>query len=196
MIIELSDDEVSPASATDDTASRTTTHVDVSAAFDALPVSLPPLPVTVQGGHTGGTPPLSPSTGVLPATMPPAGLTQDAKPTLEDAHAAMIRRVDARIRDRASRVLANSLLADSIDDGSPIPPGWTERMYRTALDARKCEKEAPMYLKLAQKTLDSFKRVESIRPTVAPQLHADVKVYVRGDLSIANTYKVVDVADE
>jgi hypothetical protein len=115
---------------------------------------------------------------------------------MEERHAAMIRRVDERIRDRASRVLANAYLADSINDGDPMPEGWTPRMYRTALDARKCGKEAPVYLSMAAKTLDSFKRTEAVRPTAPPQLHADVKVYVRGDLNIGANYKVVDVESD
>jgi hypothetical protein len=134
----------------------------------------------------------------VPATLPTRELSPQSNKlkSMEERHAAMIRRVDERIRDRASRVLANAYLADSINDGDPMPEGWTPRMYRTALDARKCGKEAPVYLSMAAKTLDSFKRTEAVRPTAPPQLHADVKVYVRGDLNIGANYKVVDVVED
>jgi hypothetical protein len=114
--------------------------------------------------------------------------------TLQDKHARLIARVDNRIRTRASRILADTFLAADVDEFSPRPEGWTDRQYRTAMDARKCAKEAPVYLQTAAKILDSFKRSEATRPPANPEIHADVRVYVRQDVTV--NYRTVELTDD
>jgi hypothetical protein len=51
-----------------------------------------------------------------------------------------------------------------------------------------------VYLANATKLFDSFKRVEATRPMVAPELHADVKIYVHNENTY--NYRKVDLKDE
>lgn len=187
MIIDLDDNDVSPPAHSDESTAADAENCAVSA--QQLP---PPPPTTEVGRGARGTPPLSPGTAVAPANVPPVSLTQSMK--LSDKHQQMIGRVDERIRARASRVLANTLRADQVDEFTPRPAGWTDREYRAAMDARKSAKEAPVYIATASKLFDSFKRAEASRPIVAPELHADVKIYVNN--SNTYNYRRVDVKDE
>lgn len=105
----------------------------------------------------------------------------------------MLARVDASVRLKATRVIEAVVSADQVDEYTPRPPGWSDRKYRAALDARKCSKEAPAYIGIAEKVLSSFKRSEANRPPASPLLHADVRVYVRGDVTVA--YQTLDVTE-
>lgn len=125
-------------------------------------------------------------------TSPPTKLPTSNLPTHNDKHAAYLRRVDDRIRTRATRIVAESLLAADIDDDAAKPEGWSDREYRVARDARKPMKQEPGYLQRATRILESYKRAESEVPAV-PLLNADVKIYVRQECTY--NYRVVDVTD-
>jgi hypothetical protein len=197
MIIDLSDEEVSVTAQADDAGVGASLSAAPNAAGELHADAAAPAQLDAAGGMPGGAPPPLTLTGVPHAKMPGTQLSpRQVNLSQADKHAAFIRKVDTKIRDRASKVVADMYLAREVDEFTPRPAGWTDAEYRTAMDARKCGKEAPVYLSLATKTLDSFKRVEAVRPMVAPELHADVKVYVRGDLNIQSTYKVVDVTED
>lgn len=153
----------------------------------------PPTPTEADGYPRGATPP-STSTPTLPAKMPAVGIsTQKAKAlTLADRHQALIARVDDKVRTRATKVMADAMLAAQVDE--PGSERWSARQRRTAADARLCGKEAPVYLSMAAKVLDSYKRAETNKAPVSPELHADIKVYVRQELTV--NYRTMDLEDK
>lgn len=170
--------------------------IDVEAS-DTAPDADAPLPLDAPRGDTGGPPPPSTMTPALHAKIPgtevsPRQVKPLAPPTLADRHRDMISRVDERIRKRASDVVANACLADRVLDEDTTK--WTARQRRTAMDARLNNREAPVYLGMAAKLLDSYKRAEATRPPVSPELHADIKVYVRQELTV--TYRTMELEDK
>jgi hypothetical protein len=197
MIIDLPElDALSSVADSDDTTLQPE-RCDTEPASAARAHCDSPPPAPSVGGEPGGPPPAFPATAPPHAKMPETQvLPSRAKPgmKLADRHQQMIARIDEKIRMRASLNVADQMLAAQVDELSPKPPGWSDRQYRTAMDARKCGKEAPVYLTTAAKLFDSFKRVEATRPMVAPELHADVKIYVNNQNTY--NYRKVDLKDE
>lgn len=166
---------------------------------DTAPDADAPQPLDALGGDTRGPAPLSTATAPAPAKIP---LPQDlidcaiARPVplkLADKHQALIARVDDRIRTRAATILANAFLADRMDDPEAVAK-MTSRQLKTASDASRNGKEAPVYLAMAAKLMDSFKRAEAHQVPVSPELHADIKVYVRQELTV--NYRTMDLEDK
>lgn len=146
-----------------------------------------PTPPTEADGYPRGAAP--------PSTSTPPPLAKMPKPralTLADKHQALIARVDDKVRTRATKVMADAMLAAQVDE--PGSERWSARQRRTAADARLCGKEAPVYLSMAAKVLDSYKRAETNRAPVSPELHADIKVYVRQELTV--NYRTMDLEDK
>lgn len=170
------------------------TYIDVA---EVPAATTTPPPLATMEGDTPGATPLSTVTGTASAKIPDVDLLpQQAKrlaaPVIADKHRDLIARVDDRIRKRASDILACAYMADRTDE----PEVWakmTPRQRKVAVDANKNNREAPVYLAMAAKTLDSYKRAESNRPPVSPELHADIKVYVRQELTV--NYRTMDLED-
>ncbi len=177
--------------------------IDVDADLPVVPSTEQdtPHPLTVEG-HTLGATPLSTS------TAPPSGqsttgeaLTPDVKlapirqtreASLAERHMAMIARVDGKVRARHSRIVADIALASRVLDEDTS--AWPAAARRVAMDARMSSKEAPMYLQISQRVVDSYKRAELGKTMAAPQLNADIKIYVHNENTVH--YRTMDLEEE
>jgi hypothetical protein len=114
------------------------------------------------------------------------------KVTLAERHMAMIARVDGKVRARHSRIVADIALASRVLDEDTST--WSAAARRVALDARMSSKEAPMYLQISQRVVDSYKRAELGKTLAAPQLNADIKIYVQNENTVH--YRTMDLEEE
>lgn len=109
------------------------------------------------------------------------------------------RRIDERVRLKASRVVEAAMAAAELnDDGTPVglgadAPSQDTKQFRVAMDARKPQRDAPVYLTMARRVLDSYRAVEAAKGP-APKLSAQVNIFVSKD--IAQAYPVIDVTPE
>lgn len=172
---------------------------------DTAPDADAPLPLDAPRGDTGGPPPLSTLTGVPHAKIPESQtLTPSVgrilgvndrrlpPPTKADRHRDLISRVDERIRKRASDILASAYMADRAEDPEALAL-MTPRQRKVVADANKNNRDAPVYLAMAAKAFDSFMRTEMNKVPVSPELHADIKVYVRNELTV--NYRTMELEE-
>lgn len=101
---------------------------------------------------------------------------------------ALIKRVDDRLRRKATNIVAAIPDAARLDDGgTPIdgtpvddagrPKGWTGVRHQVAKDARRPLKTRPGYLSDMVRVYESFAKQDALRQ-VPGELGADIKVYV------------------
>lgn len=83
--------------------------------------------------------------------------------------------------------------APEVDENGQFPASWSPRRRQTASDARNGKRDAPIYIELAAKMLDSYNRKEASRPPPSPTLNADVRVYI--DAPTYN-YRTIVIKDE
>lgn len=85
---------------------------------------------------------------------------------------SVVRRIERLIRQRAERIVLDATYAADIDDEGPKPDpkpdDMSARRYRVARDARLSKRLRPGYIEDAQKTLESFRRLEAAH--AQPQL--------------------------
>lgn len=70
---------------------------------------------------------------------------------------------------------------DGTNDAGELPIGWSEQERRIARDARKSERHAPIYLKIATRAVESADRLAAARdaPRVALNIGAIIQVQPR-----------------
>lgn len=112
--------------------------------------------------------------------------------TKQSKSAALIARVDNRIRKRATAILDGALRAPELAEMGEIPknpdgswnppPGWTKKQLRIASDAMRPMKAAPAYLGMAARVVESYRKSEAEKPQ-APTINAEV---VQVHVSVAN----------
>lgn len=158
---------------------------------------------TGQGGEEG-EPGVFASPAITATKYPTPGLlTQPVISKSGSRHArdiAVVQRVDAKLRRKAQAVVMGIARASELnDDGTlataAVPEGWTgtAEEYRAARDARKNNKEAPVYISLMARVNESYIKANADQAP-APALNADIKIYVAGGNTTYN-YPVVDVTE-
>ena len=60
------------------------------------------------------------------------------------------------------------------NDAGELPLGWTEQERRIAMDARKSERHAPIYLKIATRLTENADRIAAAHDTPRVQLNVAV----------------------
>ncbi len=158
-------------------------------------VLLPPC-----GGAAGGDAPPSPFTAptygpthmfvdpssqdLVPVTVALAPTKGAKRAKAVEKHMRFMERLDRKVQQNATVVLAAALRAPEIGPHSPKPEGWTAKEYRIARDARRSKREAPEYLNIAQRTFETFKRKEMMAERQpAPVLNVETI-----QVAVSNTY--------
>ena len=162
-----------------------------SAASTTPPIGSPSsAPVTAELLESGALVPAAPQ---LPA---PLGARPKSR---KEREMERMERVDASIRQQASRILLHAFAGSELPDDGSRPEGWSDRKFRTARDARLSHKEAPTYIQHAARTVESYRRSEALekkegRPTAS--LNANISFYVRNDIQQIYNYEVIEQKDE
>ena len=82
-----------------------------------------------------------------------------------------------------------SLVNDNgTNDAGELPLGWTEQERRIAMDARKSERHAPNYLKIATRITESADRLAAARD--APRVSLNIGAIIQVE---ARQYPVVEI---
>jgi hypothetical protein len=104
--------------------------------------------------------------------------------------AALLQRIDDRIRRRATGIVSAALRAPEVGEAIPGRDGWTKRSIKVAADACESGKNAPVYLSMAQRIVESYKKTDA---PVAPVLNAQL---IQVNVTNTNVYPVRKVRDE
>ena len=110
---------------------------------------------------------------------------------------AIVRKERKVIRKARKVVERGALDATAIDDdGNPVAPGvlegWDARRMRVAQDMRKAKRQAPVYIDVLTKTLESHDKLEAERNKAAPvQLNIGTINLVKAE--DRPQYQVIDI---
>jgi hypothetical protein len=112
--------------------------------------------------------------------------------------AALLQRIDDRIRRRATGIVSAALRAPELpeamawveenQDKKVPPPGWTNRQLKVAADA--LASKPAFYLTAAMRIVESYKKTDA---PVAPVLNAQL---IQVNVTNTNVYPVRKVRDE
>lgn len=81
---------------------------------------------------------------------------------------AVVQKADDRIRRRAERIVAAALRAPELPEDGSAPAGWSKRDVRVARDATSTLKTAPAYLGMAQRVLESYRKLDAAKEPSPP----------------------------
>ena len=149
-------------------------HLQDTATSSVVPLAEP---VGLEVGPVGGAgvvPPLSTSPTPIPGNHNTEVNSQRKKRGLQAArHVEYVQHLDRLLRSRVTKMQLAMLRAPEVAANGP-PPDMTATELRIARDAMMGEREAPAYLRMSGRILESYKRAEVMSERdPAPRLNVE-----------------------
>lgn len=154
----------------------------------------PPTPIPSPGSHYVVDDAPQDTTHLAVVPPPTALTTKTRRRSLAAAkHVEYVQFLDRKLRSQSTRIMNAAMRAPEVAASGP-PPDMTATEVRVARDAMIPEKDAPAYLRMANRLVDSYKRAEVLSERdPAPRLNVET---IQVAVSNVYNYPVIEAPED